>query len=114
MGKLDDPKLEGKLLLLAGDFAITLLLTAGTALSVLSGYRLDTDGGAAIVFCAAASAASAVLHSLSRPWWSLGAAAAIAAVFWRMWEEILPILQWIGQAHRLPDRSEERRVGKEC
>ena len=37
MGKLDDPKLEGKLLLLAGDFAITLLLTAGTALSVLSG-----------------------------------------------------------------------------
>ena len=44
MGKLDDPKLEGKLLLLAGDFAITLLLTAGTALSVLSGYRLDTDG----------------------------------------------------------------------
>ena len=39
-----------------------------------------------------------MLHSLSRPWWSLGAAAAIAAVFWRMWEEILPILQWIGQA----------------
>lgn len=98
MGKLDDPKLEGKLLLLAGDFAITLLLTAGTALSVLSGYRLDADGGAAIAFCAAASAASAVLHSLSRPWWSLGAAAAIATVFWRMWEEILPVLQWIGQA----------------
>ncbi len=98
MGKLDDPKLEGKLLLLAGDFAITLLLTAGTALSVLSGYRLDADGGAVIAFCAAASAASAVLHSLSRPWWSLGAAAAIATVFWRMWEEILPVLQWIGQA----------------
>lgn len=97
MGNLDDPRLEGKLLLLAGDFAAVLLLTAGVALSVRSGYRLDVDGGAVVMCCVLAAAASAVVHSLSRPWWSIGTAAAIAAAFWGTWEETLPVLQDIGQ-----------------
>ena len=83
MGALDNPKTGGRLLLLAADFLTVLLLTAGTALAFLSGYRVDVDLGAVIAFCVFASAAAAVLHSLSRPWWSLGAAAAIAAVLLR-------------------------------
>ncbi|MDE7218670.1 MAG: hypothetical protein K2O45_03480, partial [Oscillospiraceae bacterium] len=97
MGKLDDPRLEGKLLLLTGDFAAALLLTAGTALAFLSGYQLEVDRGAVLVFCIFASAVSAVLHSLRRPWWSIGGAAAAAAVFWWTREETFPVLQWICQ-----------------
>ncbi len=102
MGRLDGPHADGRLLLLAADMLTVLLLTVGTVLSFLSAYDLRTDTGAVLVFCGTASVVSAALHSMSRPWWSLGTAAAIAAVFWWMWEESLPVLQWIGHAMGLP------------
>ena len=55
MGRLDDPHFEGKLLLAVSDFMTVMLLTAGSALAVLSGYGVITDTGAVLVVCAAAS-----------------------------------------------------------
>ena len=66
MGALDNPKTGGRLLLLAADFLTVLLLTAGTALAFLSGYRVDVDLGAVIACCVAASAASAALLAWRR------------------------------------------------
>lgn len=96
MGKLDDAQAEGKLLLLAGDFLVLGLLTAGNALAFLSGYGIVVDLGAILAFCMAASAVSVFLHRQSHPWGALLAAAVIAAVFWVAWEDIVPALQWLG------------------
>lgn len=97
MGRLDDPRTEGRLLLLAGDLLTVLLLTAGCALSFLSGYEIKTDRGAVLAFCVLASAVSAAVHTLSRPWWSLALAGGIAAVFRLTWKETLPVLAWLGR-----------------
>lgn len=113
MGALDNPKTGGRLLLLAADFLTVLLLTAGTALAFLSGYRVDVDLGAVIAFCVFASAAAAVLHSLSRPWWALASAAVIAAVFRVIWEDAFPVLEWIGQKMNLLSRNSAGWSGKQ-
>lgn len=95
MGQLDDPHFEGKLLLAVSDFITVLLLTAGSALAVLSGYGVKTDTGAVLVFCMAASAASTVVHTLSRPWWSIGTAAGLAAVCWLARKPLGRVLEWL-------------------
>lgn len=97
MGRLDDAQLEGKLLLLAGDLIIMLLLALGTALAFISGYRVPVDPAAVTAFCAAASAVSLALHKQSHPWGALAALAGLLAIFWIKWEEILPVLQWLEQ-----------------
>lgn len=97
MGRLDDPHTEGRLLLLAGDLLALVMMTAGTALAFLSGYQIHVEPGAVLAFCVLAAVVSAVLHSLSRPWWSVGAAAVVALVFWWTWKEVFPVLQDIGR-----------------
>lgn len=99
MGKLDDARLEGKLLLAAGDLLTMLLLTAGCAAAVLPAYGFspDLDMAAVIAFCVFASAVSTVLHRLSHPWGALLAAAGIIGIYWYAWEEIAPVLSRIGQ-----------------
>lgn len=101
MGKLDDVHAEGKLLLLAGDFLITALLTAGCALSFLSGYSVVTDTGAILACCVFSSAVSVLLHRQSHPWWALLAAAGIAWGLWLLREDALPLLKWLGQKMNL-------------
>lgn len=96
MGALDDPRTEGRLLLLAADFITVALLTAGSALSFLSAYGLTADLGAVMVFCMTASAVSAAVHSLSRPWWSAALAGGIGLCFWPAWEEVSQIVGWLG------------------
>ena len=95
MGRLDDPHFEGKLLLAVSDFLTVMLLTAGSALAVLSGYGVKTDTGAVLVFCAAASAVSAAVHALSRPWWRIGTAAGLAAVCWLARKPLAVVLEWL-------------------
>ena len=95
MERLDDPHFEGKLLLAVSDFMTVMLLTAGSALAVLSGYGVMTDTGAVLVFCAAASAVSAAIHSLSRPWWRIGTAAGLAAVCWLARKPLAVVLEWL-------------------
>ena len=95
MGRLDDPHFEGKLLLAVSDFMTVMLLTAGTALAVLSGYGIRTDLGAVLAFCTAASAVSAAIHSLSRPWWRIGTAAGLAAVCWLARKPLAVVLEWL-------------------
>lgn len=97
MGRLDDPQTEGRLLLGLADYLTVLLLTAGSALAFLSGYSVETDLGAVLFFCAFASAVSTVLHSLTKPWWSIAAACVIALIFWPAWETVSPVLQWLGR-----------------
>ena len=97
MGRLDDPQTEGRLLLGMADFITVLLLTTGSALAFLSGYNVETDLGAVLFFCAFASAVSTVLHSLTKPWWSIAAACGIALIFWPAWETVSPVLQWLGR-----------------
>lgn len=101
MGRLDDEQFGGKLLLFAGDFLVLSLLTAGCALSFLSGYGIVVDLGAIIAFCGFASAVSALLHRQSHPWGALLAVAVIAAIFWITWEDIVPTLEWLGQKMNL-------------
>ena len=101
MGKLDDVHAEGKLLLLAGDFLIAALLTAGCALSFLSGYSVVTDTGAILACCVFSSAVSVLLHRQSHPWWALLAAAGIAWGLWLLREDALPLLKWLGQKMNL-------------
>lgn len=90
MERLDDERIEGKLLLLLGDTLATLLLTLGGALAWLSVYVLprapQLDLGAVIVCCGAASAASAALLSWRRGVWAaLGLLAACGFTCWRLW-----------------------------
>lgn len=96
MGALDDPRTEGRLLLLAADFITVALLTAGSALSFLSAYGLAADLGAVMAFCMTASAVSAAVHSLSRPWWSAVLAGGIGLCFWPAWEEVSQTVGWLG------------------
>lgn len=96
MGVLDDPRTEGRLLLLAADFLTVLLLTAGSVLSFLSAYGPAVDRGAVLAFCVLSSAVSAAVHSLTRPWWSAALAGMMGLCFFLAWEEISPVLNWLG------------------
>lgn len=96
MGKLDGVHAEGRLLLLAGDILIAILLTAGCALAFLSGYAVATDTGAVLACCVFGAAASVLLHRQNHPWWALAAAAGIILLFWLTWEKTAPVLEWLG------------------
>ena len=95
MGRLDDPHLEGKLLLSISDFLTVLLLTAGSAMAMLSGYGVKTDTAAVLAFCVAASAVSVAVHSLSHIRWSVGTAAGLAAVCWLARKPLCVVLEWL-------------------
>lgn len=97
MSRIDDSQLEGKLLLLAGDMLVLLLLVLGTVLAFISGYNIPVDPAAVTAFCVAASAVSLALHKLSHPWGALAALAGLLAVFWLRWEKIFPVLRWLEQ-----------------
>lgn len=103
MGKLDDVHVEGKLLLLAGDILIAILLTVGCALAFLSGYAVATDTGAVVACCVFGAAVSVLLHKQAHPWGALLAAAGIVWLFWLTWEKTAPVLEWVGlQMELLP------------
>lgn len=103
MGKLDDVHVEGKLLLLAGDILIAILLTVGCALAFLSGYAVATDTGAVVACCVFGAAVSVLLHKQAHPWGALLAAAGIVWLFWLTWEKTAPVLEWVGlQTELLP------------
>lgn len=93
MGKLDDERIGGKLLLLLGDTLTTLLLTLGGALAWLSVYVLprnsQLDLGAVIVCCGLAAAVSAALLSWRRGVWAaLALLAAGGLTCWWLWEKV--------------------------